>query len=226
MFRHIKLDSIESTQTYLKDHFQNHFDSNFLVSAREQTNGHGRKQRSWFQFDKSICFSFTLPKRENITLSTLEISCHVVNYLKSEFGFQGSVKWPNDILDQDQKKCGGILVDLFKETLIVGVGLNFGKNEEFGNIKAPNLIDEDYHLLPAKIYTNILSIFPQSDEWVVNFWTQNCSHINQVVSIEDDGLQFVGNFKGIGEFGEALVIDSENKLHKIFNGTLRFAQST
>lgn len=226
MFRHIKLDSIESTQTYLKNKFEDHSDSNLLVSAREQTNGHGRKQRSWLQFDKSICFSFTLPKRDNITLSTLEISCHVIKYLQREFSFRGSLKWPNDILDHDQKKCGGILVDLFKETLIVGIGLNFGKNNEFGNIESPKLIVEDYHLLPARIYTNILNAFPQSDEWVVNFWTQNCAHINQEVTIKDDELNFVGKFKGIGEYGEALVVDSQNKLHKIFNGTLRFAQST
>ena len=83
------------------------------------------------------------------------------------------LKWPNDILDKQGYKDAGILIDVIKEHLLIGIGINFGQvasEKNIGEFKASsfslnkNLIDEDFHYIPRQIYHYILENYPHALE--------------------------------------------------------------
>ena len=234
---HTRRDETSSTQDHLKRIVSNKNHKLFdyeLVTTRIQSNGFGRKGRSWMQFSQTICFSFTLPKRENITICSAEISLLTIEFLIKQFQFDGMLKWPNDILDKQGYKVAGILIDVIKEHLLIGIGINFGQvasEKNIGEFKASsvslnkNLIDEDFHYIPRQIYHYILENYPHAPRKIIKEWNAYCSHLNKTVQIKDDNNIIQGVFKGLGENGEALIYTNENKLKSIFNGTLRPAES-
>ena len=51
-----KFDSLESTNTYLKNHIHD-FENHDVVFTFNQTNGHGRTNRIWSSTSDSLTFS-------------------------------------------------------------------------------------------------------------------------------------------------------------------------
>lgn len=232
---HTKLNETPSTQEYLKELISSAESSPFtyhLVSTRYQSDGFGRQGRSWTQLSQTICFSFSLPKRENLTISSAEISLLTLKYLKNQFQFLGKLKWPNDILDEKNLKVAGILIDIIKESLVVGIGINIGKSEQDSNLEASfvsqkqNLNDEDFHKIPLDIYKYIIESYPQEPIDIINEWNQSCAHLDTKIKITDESNVVTGIFKGLGEHGEALIYTDCNELKSVFNGTLRLVEST
>ena len=229
---HIQLDKINSTQEHLKS-LEFIPEEHVLVSTRIQTKGYGRKGRDWTQFSQTLCFSFTLPKRENITISSAEISCYTLQFLKEKFNFQGGcLKWPNDILNQQIQKVAGILIDVAKDRILVGVGINIaGKTDssEFDAssiLKNKELSESEFHSIPREIFDFILKKYPKTTNDVIEIWNDLCAHKSQKVVIIDDQKKISGVFKGIGGFGEALIFTEEGKLESVFSGTLRLDQGS
>ena len=233
---HIKLDETPSTQDFLKTRISSgQLDLSLdgeIVSARKQGSGFGRHGRTWTQLSQTLCFSFTLPKRENLTITSAEVSLHTLSFLKQQYQFDGFLKWPNDLLDKNGKKVAGILIDIVKDKLVVGIGVNFGSTEDKGEleaagVKSSNLLsDEDFHSIPHSIYEYILRLYPQTTDSIIEEWYRDCFHIDKQVEIIDESQALQGKFKGLGEFGEALLLCDESELKTIFSGTLRLAEST
>ena len=126
----IDFDTIDSTNTYLKDHYGELQDMTF-VSALLQTGGRGRNNRKWFS-DKgdSLMFSLLLKEQEILkeykALSVLS-AYSVVKVLKKLGISDLMIKWPNDVYAQNKKICGILLEGVSREKLeclIVGTGLN------------------------------------------------------------------------------------------------------
>lgn len=102
-----------------------------VVIAEHQTEGRGRRGRSWISpFGKGLYFSIILKPQLSVTKlpkMTILAGVAVANALKN-FQINVSLKWPNDIIIND-KKVGGILSELFVEGdvpkfVILGIGLN------------------------------------------------------------------------------------------------------
>ena len=88
--------------------------------------GRGRRMRPWFggAFENimmSIAWKF--PKKRQLPGLSLAIAVIVARSLKSELGIEVQMKWPNDILWNNQK-LGGILVEIVESVAVVGIGLN------------------------------------------------------------------------------------------------------
>jgi BirA family biotin operon repressor/biotin-[acetyl-CoA-carboxylase] ligase len=233
---HIKLDETPSTQDFLKtrissDQIDLSLDGE-IVSTRKQDSGFGRHGRTWTQLSQTLCFSFTLPKRENLTITSAEVSLHTLKFLKQEYQFDGFLKWPNDLLDKNGLKVAGILIDIVKDKLVVGIGINFGNTNDKGELEAAgiktinHLSDEDFHSIPKAIYQYIFECYPQITDSVIAQWNEECFHIDKQVEIFDESQTLRGKFKGLGEYGEALLLCHESELKTIFSGTLRLAEST
>lgn len=132
--KEIFFDTIDSTNTYLKQHFEEYEDLTF-VSADLQTAGKGRSGRTWTASKgKNLTFS-VLIKDEKVmekfaSLSVLS-AYSVLKVLKS-YGIKDlSIKWPNDVYVRDDKICGILLEAVSREkmeALILGIGINV--NEE------------------------------------------------------------------------------------------------
>lgn len=128
----IILDSVESTNDYLKALAHNGEQEGTVVITREQTQGKGRLGRVWnTEKDKSLALSVLL--RPDLTpdntcgitpLAGLGV-CKAIN----DFCLIDSkIKWPNDIIVGRKKLCG-ILAEMEvtesrTDYVVVGVGIN------------------------------------------------------------------------------------------------------
>lgn len=103
--------------------------------ADRQTEGKGRRGRSWISQDGSNLY-FTVLLRptlapEKITMLTLVMAYAVALAIEKCTGLETGIKWPNDIVVNGKKVCG-ILSEMKMERqqpayCVVGVGINIGQ---------------------------------------------------------------------------------------------------
>lgn len=130
------LEEIDSTNNYLLNIFEKNKFSNKsipVVAAEYQTNGRGRVGRSWHSgFGESLTFSFCWRFEKGISALSglsLVIGIAVVRVLKFFSISHVNLKWPNDVMC-DNQKLAGVLIDLRGEIsgpsyAIIGIGINF-----------------------------------------------------------------------------------------------------
>jgi len=124
----IYLDEVDSTQKYLI----NSLKSNLLsppvsVIANKQTDGVGSRGNSWIGCDGNLFFSFCihknrLPQDLQIVSSAIYFGA-IFKDCVNDFGVNLFLKWPNDFYFED-KKAGGMIVNIIKDYIICGIGLN------------------------------------------------------------------------------------------------------
>lgn len=130
--RLIEFDALPSTNTWALAHAASlgHGD---VVSARAQTAGRGRLDRSWLALpDASLTLSCVLksPVLQAMGPNLGQVAACALSDLLSTVGLQPQLKWPNDVLVHD-RKIAGILVESAEPSplLVVGVGLNVNLSE-------------------------------------------------------------------------------------------------
>lgn len=231
--QHIHLHTCASTQSYLRENLDELLTKNtdILVSTENQTSGYGRQEKNWQQYSGSIAFSFTLAQHKISTLTSIEIGLLAIRYLNSEFDSNLKIKWPNDILNSRGEKIGGIICHTHNKlkVLIAGVGINFVHREkikeghDFPASQIENSLGlQELETLPLKIYEYILNNRLESKNLFQDFDKYNFFH-NKNVKMTDSKLQVTGIFKGLNEFGLALIEDSDSTIHQFLSGTLREA---
>lgn len=218
--KHLHFEEIDSTQDYLISQLSSG-DTPHLVSAKVQTKGRGRSSNIWDSYTNALAFSFKIEASNTPTLTSLEMGVLICEYIKNA-GLK--LKWPNDIINSDGNKCGGILIQLIDGHPIVGIGLNWGPSAINDSYKTPKgsvteleISESDYKNIPMDIYQYILEN-RLSDGEIIESWNQLCAHKNKVVSIIDD-TEEKGIFKKIGPFGEAY-LDINGNIKKFYAGSL------
>jgi BirA family biotin operon repressor/biotin-[acetyl-CoA-carboxylase] ligase len=101
--------------------------SGTVVGADEQTAGHGRYGRSWHSEAKSgLYISEVLRLQvpvESLPVITLALGLAVTEAILATTGIPCDLRWPNDVMAAG-KKCSGILVQLYDDAIIAGIGIN------------------------------------------------------------------------------------------------------
>ncbi|MCK4634093.1 biotin--[acetyl-CoA-carboxylase] ligase, partial [Candidatus Bathyarchaeota archaeon] len=124
-------DRVSSTNNLAKEIARKSIKDHVVVIAETQTHGRGRLERTWISPHGGLWFSIILrPKislKEALRL-TFIMSSTVAETIKTTFGLETKVMWPNDILVEDRKICG-ILTEAITskdsvEFVVIGVGLN------------------------------------------------------------------------------------------------------
>ncbi len=123
------------------------------VFAMEQTNGKGRRGKSWkSKIGENIVLSIIiemqwLPVRQHFHLS-VAVALGCLDFFSKFIKNGVKIKWPNDIFIYD-RKAGGILIEnVVKGNLwqwsVIGIGLNINQeNFEHENFQC-NLIEKDH----------------------------------------------------------------------------------
>ncbi|MEW4924919.1 biotin--[acetyl-CoA-carboxylase] ligase [Algibacter sp. 2305UL17-15] len=135
----IKLDAIDSTNSFLKELISTQSVENFtVVTAKHQTNGRGQMGAIWSsESSKNLMFSVFIDTSEfeieypfYLSIATSLALHHSLNELLIPQLF---IKWPNDILSQNKKICGVLIENVIKQGVvngsIIGVGLNVNQTE-------------------------------------------------------------------------------------------------
>lgn len=122
------LKSVDSTQRYLLDALkEKRLSSPICVTTERQESGKGSRGNSWSGLEGNLFFSFAIAREALPTDLKLESSSiyftYLLNEVLREMGSALWLKWPNDFYLGD-KKVGGAITNLYRETLVCGIGLN------------------------------------------------------------------------------------------------------
>lgn len=131
------LKTVDSTNNYLKLKAQDKADEGLVAIAEQQTDGKGRKGKSFFSpAGSSIYMSVLLKpkiKISNINLITIIAAISVVEAIYNITKIQTSIKWVNDVMYNNKKLCG-ILTEASIEGesgdinyIVLGIGINVKK---------------------------------------------------------------------------------------------------
>ena len=194
------LDSIDSTQKYLKELIKNQkVKPPYAVVAKIQTDGIGSRNNSWTALEGNLFLSFaislsSLPKDLKIESSSIYFS-YILKEILEEFGSKVWIKWPNDFYIDD-KKIGGMITNIIKDKLICGVGINIlHAPEDFSKLDIEISIDELLNKYFKSIKNNIswkqvFSKYKLEFQRNQNFFT----HKNNLsISLKDAALQNDGS---------------------------------
>lgn len=136
--RVIVLDSVTSTNDYLKELSSKGAPAGQVVISDHQTKGKGRRGRS-FESPKGngIYLSYLMrPQTDltNISEITAWTAVAVTDAISSSYGIETGIKWVNDILLNGLKICG-ILTELSIEgetgridSIVIGIGINVNED--------------------------------------------------------------------------------------------------
>jgi BirA family biotin operon repressor/biotin-[acetyl-CoA-carboxylase] ligase len=140
----IKLDAIDSTNSFLKDLARNSILENFTtVVAKHQTKGRGQQESFWVSDSgKNLTFStFVSCLSLNVQYHkylNFAVSLAVLDALKGLNILNLNIKWPNDILAGNDKIAGVLVENSLKsnkiQDSIIGIGLNVNQ-DKFDNFK-------------------------------------------------------------------------------------------
>jgi len=194
----IQLEQIDSTQDYLKqfifnDNFnkkdKNNLEDIKVVISYEQLKGRGSNNRNWISLKGGLYLSFNIPffklklRKKYFNLISIIVGAITI------FSFQRFFKnfsinnilqknlriiFPNDIVLIDNNKIyklGGILIENYKDNLIVGIGINIFS--EIANYFIQNRDFFDHFPISLKEFIlkkkqDNIHIFLESDTKLIN----------------------------------------------------------
>ncbi|MBU2930183.1 biotin--[acetyl-CoA-carboxylase] ligase [Winogradskyella psychrotolerans] len=130
----IKLNAIDSTNSYLKDLSTAAIPKDYTVVVAElQTKGRGQMGAKWnAESGKNLTASvfkslplFSVTEQFYISMA---VSLAITKALSSFKIPQLRIKWPNDILSADTKLCGILIENVIKNNKLQGSIIGFGLN--------------------------------------------------------------------------------------------------
>lgn len=225
-FDPVILESVDSTNNYLKRN-KNLLEKNYLsVRALSQTEGRGRNDREWNCQSGQDLACTTVFNRDLDPTALQTVSVYVglavlrtlKEYIKDDVL---CLKWPNDVFCKGKKICG-ILCELVKNnddkySVIIGTGINVNSNRKgdgFVSIKDICGNENDVGLIHNCLHENLLKLltdfqYPLSES-ILYEWSNNSDSIGKRVEYVDDGSVEKGTIVEINN-DCSLLIENKNK---------------
>ena len=136
----IKLDRLASTNDYLREQLSNFkpLAEGSAIMATEQFQGKGQRGNIWrSEPGKNLTLSILLyPSFLAISKQfflNVAISLGIAKWLQTQTKAQITVKWPNDIMANEQKICGILIENQIKKdsisSSIIGMGININQTD-------------------------------------------------------------------------------------------------
>lgn len=201
----IYLESIDSTQTYLKKKLElDELQAPVAVVTNIQTNGLGSRDNLWSGYEGNLFLSFAL-KLDSLPkdLKLESASIYFAYILKDTLAKEKSnvfLKWPNDFYI-DEKKIGGMITNIVGDTIICGVGINLVKApSEFNvldiQIEKKMLLDKYFkNLKKNSSWKQIFSKYELEFYRNKSFYTYNNNHkiLLKDAKLQSDGSIIINN---------------------------------
>lgn len=233
----IVLDSVNSTNDYLKKLGNEGCENGTVVAAREQTRGKGRLGRTW-QSKKDDGIAFSVLLRPNVApsevsaitpLAGLAVCKAIREYTKLDC----VIKWPNDII-VGRKKLVGILTEMSAEFdaveyVITGIGINVDHTsfpEEIAFKATSLLLETGRHIdkneflacvlehLENEFVKNNLELTPTA----LSEYTDLCATVGRSVTFQRGTRRISGMAVGVSEHGELKVMMSDGTISLVNSG--------
>lgn len=235
-------DQVVSTQLEFAERLE-FSDAKRVVVAEFQSHGRGRFDRT-FESKRSLGLTFSLalmPSRERTQWSwiPLLVGSAIADSLNAQL-FSAKIvetKWPNDIVDAEGRKFGGILTELRGEGVVVGIGVNVLEGESGLAVPHANSLAR----VSSRVRTgeisreDLLAIILDGIRLRYEYWLSHGSNADEIERYRSSSLtlsegehrivrcelpggrKIEGKVRGIRGDGQLLVED-ESQLHEIYVG--------
>ncbi|NOR28239.1 MAG: biotin--[acetyl-CoA-carboxylase] ligase [Lutibacter sp.] len=240
----IKLNAIDSTNSYLKKQAENTaLECYTVVVAEDQFRGRGQVGASWVSDKgKNLTFS-TLINFENFKIEdqfylSMVISLSVLQVLNKRINIQLTVKWPNDILAEKDKVAGILIENVLSGKLIkqsvIGIGLNVNQKEFPKNIRRVTSLknisgisfdkDELMRDIVNTIKKNISYIKDAKFGELKRLYIATLYKFNKPTMFEDvNGTIFLGKIVDVFKDGRLVIELKDETTHKFSLKKIKFA---
>ena len=166
-------ETLDSTQSYLKEHFTQ-LDDQTVVIAGEQTAGRGRFDRKWISQPGGLYFSVLLkPTQQDFLANLTQLMALSLCQAVESYSLQPNLKWPNDVQVNGKKLCG-ILSETVMQNgkiacVVLGVGVNVAQTD-LSHVGQPavSLYELGVRIDTQDLLQQVLDLFFQKYEAVLS----------------------------------------------------------
>ena len=231
-------EEVDSTNTWGKRLAEEGAPHGTLVVADEQTQGRGRRGRSW-QSPKGTNISMTLILRPDLeparaSMLTIVMGLSVAQGLKELLKLPVQIKWPNDAVLNGHKLCG-ILTEMSAQIdyinyVVVGTGINVNLPEvpeELKDIATSLLIETGHRVNRAEVIGVVLRSFARNYEsflaagdltGLLDAYNEILANRDRQVRVLDPKEPYEGVALGINARGELLVRKADGSISEVYAG--------
>ena len=226
----IKLDAIDSTNSYLKKIILEKDISDYtIVTANFQTEGKGQLGYMWESEDSKnlLCSIYKkdlgIKVEDQFVLSML-VSLSIIRTLEKLNLPKLYVKWPNDIMSDNKKICGILVENMVKQNSIkesvIGIGLNVNQ-DTFKNLPNATSIKKikgvafNIDKLLNDLVNNIKKQFSDFNQSNIDLIFKEYEDVLYRMNIpstfkNSQGDIFTGFIKGVNNLGRLKVLLEDN----------------
>lgn len=234
----IFLDKTTSTNVEAWRMAKQGFPHGSLIVTDSQTEGKGRRGRTWHMSEGSAIAMSMIVKpdmeAEYASMVTLVQAMATAKAIEEVCELKTQIKWPNDILINEKKVCG-ILTEMNLEKtslsfIIIGTGINVNQKsfpKEIADIATSLRIEKNQLQSRAELIKRICELFEiYFEEFMVS---KNCAAFleeynarlvskGRRVKVMDPQGEFCGEALGINPKGELLVKSDSGEISKVYAG--------
>ncbi len=244
-WRHLHLESIDSTNTEAMRRASDGDPGNLWITAGEQTAGKARRGRDWVSEQGNLYSSLlifdvgetamlaTLPLVIALALHKAIIACAPVRE------DQLKIKWPNDLL-LNGKKLSGILLETTadksgRQAVIIGCGVNCAHFPDNPLYPATSLHAEGVIVQPDDLFQHYAKQMAETlKSWnrgagfanIRREWLARATGIGEAVTARFDDAEIVGTFQDMDAEGRLVLTDAEGAEHRISAADIFFGTSS
>jgi BirA family biotin operon repressor/biotin-[acetyl-CoA-carboxylase] ligase len=237
--------SLPSTNQYLKETDTSFLKSGYVVIADEQTNGRGRRERTFLSPKREGVYLSILLKldaaRQDIRFITICAAVAVSRAIEKICHIRSEIKWVNDIYCQGKKICGilteatlsGELQEL--SDVIVGIGINTGKVPgEIGDIATSVQEATGRRGLRNQLIAEVLNQFESAyldyiekdkREEIIAYYQKRLFIIGKQVSVTSAKHTYAATVLGLAETGALIVETEQGEIEHITTGEIKIAKN-
>jgi BirA family transcriptional regulator, biotin operon repressor / biotin---[acetyl-CoA-carboxylase] ligase len=207
------------------------------ITAQMQTEGRGRRDRSWVSPQGNLYASLLLSEPsaferapELAFVAALALRDALVEEAP-ELAPQLAFKWPNDLL-LDGKKCAGILIEGEVEpgksmTVVIGIGVNCTNHPADTAYPATDLAAHGAALTPAQLFRRLsATMCRRLAQWdrgrnfsaILGDWLKSVRGIGDQITVSNGTGEKHGRFVGLDQSGRLVLELPGGGLEKISAG--------
>ncbi|MBR1600724.1 MAG: biotin--[Alphaproteobacteria bacterium] len=207
----------------------------YVVTAKTQTAGRGRRGRIWQSLQGNLFFSLLLEfDMKNIGELVIISAISLYQSVKQINPCADLLfKWPNDVLLNGAKVCGILLEKAAENYMIVGIGVNIEQSPKNNDLlyRATSLKEEGIDIKSEEFLTLYLHTFCNNINILKNkgfeslrlFWNKNAKGIGTKIEIHQEKGNLLGIFKGINEKAE-LLLEKNNEISRVTFGDVFYKE--
>jgi len=237
----IKLDAIDSTNSFLKKKSSNQEIDDFTtVYTQNQFNGRGRTTKQWIsEPNKNIAFSLFKRFKKNdlkhIFLLNVIASISILELLEKYLVKDVKVKWPNDVMVKNKKISGVLIENKIKKNnsinSIMGIGINVNQQNFPDFLSATSIINEIGSVSEIDLLANELAVIIKSNfkflksksKLYLDYYNNKLHNKNQTVRFKNNiGKIEVGEIVKVDFRGNLMIMNEKGKIEYFKENEIKF----